>query len=209
MDIQIADAMTGGAEASILISEFLGRDSIVKIRSPKAYRHRDLDEHIRSSRMRNEVRLIREARSALVRTPVIYDVDTAECSITMEHVHGMKAKDALDAAPEKADWICSMIGSTLARLHNAGICHGDLTTSNMIITESNELCLIDFSMGTTSAEIEDMGVDIRLLERAFSSAHPGLQEAYGKLLESYSAEMGRSGEVFRKLEEIKSRGRYT
>lgn len=198
-----------GAEADIYESVFLGRPAVVKVRSPKAYRNQELDRKIRSSRIRSEARLIRDVRKFGVRTPVIYDVDLTECSITMEKIHGTKVKDLLDSEPGKADEICAAIGETVAAMHNARVSHGDLTTSNMIMTQNGEICLIDFSMGTSSADIEDMGVDIRLLERAFSSAHPGMERQYGILMESYCRIKTGSAEIMDKVREIKDRGRYT
>ncbi|MCL1810614.1 MAG: Kae1-associated serine/threonine protein kinase [Methanomassiliicoccaceae archaeon] len=198
-----------GAEAEIIASRFLGRDALVKIRSPKRYRAAELDEELRSLRTRNEARLMKEARRSGVRTPVVYDVDLKGSSITMEEVKGVKVKDKLDSEPHCAADICMMIGSTVAALHNSGICHGDLTTSNMILTEDGKICLIDLSMGRTKAELEDMGVDIRLLERAFASAHPDLTEAFSELMASYLAAKREPKELLRKLDEIKNRGRYT
>lgn len=198
-----------GAEGKVYRSSYLGRDTVVKVRTPKRYRVPELDRRIRSHRIRSEARLIREARSAGIRTPMIYDVDTVECSITMEAVRGTTVKEHLDKCPEDAEKICRMIGSTVARLHNARISHGDLTTSNMILTEDGRLCLIDFSMGASLVGVEDMGVDLRLLERAFTSAHPGLKDAFNMITEEYCRTKTDSEEVMKKVEEIKERGRYT
>ena len=120
---------------------------MVKHRPPKSYRLPELDRHIRTSRTRNEARIMHEARAAGVRTPCIYDIDLKECSITMEKIRGATVKNHLDAHPEDASDVCRRIGETIARMHTARICHGDLTTSNMVITESGEICLIDLSMG--------------------------------------------------------------
>jgi len=201
--------MAKGAEAEIFVSSFLGREAIIKKRSPKRYRASELDDNLRSSRTKNEARVMREARKAGVRTPVVYDIDTKECSMTMEEVKGLKVKEKLDDDRGSAKEICRMIGASVAKLHNAGICHGDLTTSNMILTEDGKMCLIDFSMGRTKAELEDMGVDIRLLERAFTSAHPDLNDAFEELMKEYLTLKKEPEQLLRKLEEIKNRGRYT
>lgn len=199
---------TRGAEAIISTGEFLGRRSLIKTRPAKAYRHPDLDSRIRSSRTRNEARILHEARSAGIRTPCIYDIDLKECSITMELVDGETVKDALDRNPGSAVDVCTRIGETVARLHSARICHGDLTTSNMILCEG-EICLIDFSMGCNHAEMEDMGVDIRLLERAFASAHTGLTEAFDAMMESYYGNIPEPDRMRKKVDDIRNRGRYT
>jgi len=198
-----------GAEAKVFVTTFLGRDAVIKIRPEKGYRHPELDRRLRVSRTKNEARVIREARRAGVCTPVIYDIDLKECSIIMERISGISVKHVLDDDPKNADAVCENIGKMIAKLHMAGISHGDLTTSNMIQLDSGELCLIDLSMGNPSAELEDLGVDIHLLKRAFMSAHSGIENSFEKLISSYRKEMKNADRVFSKVEEIKNRGRYT
>lgn len=198
-----------GAEAVITQTVYHGRNAVVKKRARKGYRHPDLDRHLRMTRTKNEVRVICDARAAGVRTPVIYDVDLEEGSITMEYLKGRSVKSVLDNEPERADGICTLIGEMVAKLHKGRISHGDLTTSNMILSEEGELCVIDFSLGAIKVDIEDMGVDIRLLERAFTSAHSGLDDAFPKVIESYRKNMPNADKVMAKVEEIKGRARYT
>ncbi len=198
-----------GAEATVVRTEFLGRDAVVKTRSIKGYRHPDLDAHLRASRTRTEVRVIREARDAGVRTPVIYDVDPFEGTITMEYVHGESAKSILDEHPERAEEICARLGEMIAKLHRRNISHGDLTTSNMILGDDGEMYLIDFSLGNTRVDLEDMGVDIHLMERAFTSAHSGIDGAFGYVIEAYRKDMPDADRVLARVEDIKSRARYT
>ena len=198
-----------GAEATVYRTEFLGRSAVVKTRAPKGYRHNELDQKLRSSRTKNEARVMIEARKAGVRTPVIYDVDAKECNITMEYADGKKVKDVLDNEPSRAKELCVNIGIIIAKLHNHRISHGDLTTSNMILLPNNEILILDFSLGTTLAEIEDLGVDIHLLQRAFTSAHSGLDDALEIILDSYSKSMNDPVSVFKRVEDIKGRGRYT
>jgi TP53 regulating kinase-like protein/N6-L-threonylcarbamoyladenine synthase/protein kinase Bud32 len=152
---------------------------------------------------------MREARLAGVRTPVIYDIDCLEGTIVMEHMSGRKVKDIINKNSESIDEVCGKIGESIAKLHNSHICHGDLTTSNMILTDSGELCIIDFSLGSVKCDIEEMGVDIRLLERAFSSAHSESSDAFDKVLDAYRVHMNRSDEVLKRAEIIKNRARYT
>ena len=198
-----------GAEAKVFTTTFLERDAILKVRPEKGYRHKELDKRLRTSRTKNEARVIREARRAGVRTPIIYDIDLNECSITMERISGASVKTILDNSPERANEICGMIGKMVAKLHTNKISHGDLTTSNMILADNGELCLIDLSMGSASAELEDMGVDIHLLKRAFTSAHSGIDDSFEKFTDSYEKHMKNASAVFAKVEDIKSRGRYT
>lgn len=198
-----------GAEAVITPTTYLGWDAVVKYRPPKTYRLPELDSHIRSSRTRSEARIMHEARMTGVRTPCIYDIDLKECSITMERMRGTMVKDHLDSHPEDAERVCRMVGECIAKLHTARICHGDLTTSNMILTDDGHICLIDLSMGCTRAEVEDIGVDLRLLERAFTSAHIDLMPAYDAMMDTYYSIVPQPKAIRKKVEEIKNRGRYT
>lgn len=197
-----------GAEAVVTDSEYIGRAAVCKTRPPKGYRFPELDSRLRMSRTRNEAKLMHEAKNAGVRTPCIYDVDLSECRITMERVEGRTVKDVLESNPEMASGISVMIGATVARLHSARICHGDLTTSNMILCDEG-ICLIDFSMGCGNATEEDMGVDIRLLERAFTSAHPGMESEFSTLIETYYDGIPDSKAIRKKVEDIRNRCRYT
>lgn len=198
-----------GAEAIIGETDFLGRRAVVKTRPRKEYRHPDLDSKLRSGRTKNEVRVMREARNSGVRTPVVYDVDLHEGRIVMEYIPGRRVKEIIDSQPERIPEICGMIGKAMARMHNAGICHGDLTTSNMILTDSGELCVIDFSMGATRCDIEGKGVDIHLLERAFTSSHSESAHAFDMIMESYVRNADGAEEILRRVEDIKGRARYT
>jgi len=204
------DAEIGrGAEAVVVRTEFLGRDAVRKTRARKGYRHPDLDQHLITSRTRTEVRVMREARQAGVRSPVVYDADLKEGSITMECIHGESVKDILDEHPERADGICRAIGKMIAKLHNNNISHGDLTTSNMIMDENGNICLIDFSLGDTRVDLEAMGVDLHLMERAFTSAHSGIDNAFGEIINGYKENMPSADKVLARVEDIKSRARYT
>lgn len=209
MDTDGMAEIARGAEGSVYRTTFLGRDAIVKVRSPKGYRIPEMDRRIRNQRIRTEARLVREARRAGLRTPVIYYIDAEDGALVMEDVRGETVKQHLDEHPEDSGAICRAIGRDIAAMHNARISHGDLTTSNMILTGDGRVCFIDFSMGSSMVETEDMGVDLRLLERAFSSAHPKLGRAYEDLVAAYCETKTDSGQVMAKVREIKDRGRYT
>jgi TP53 regulating kinase-like protein/N6-L-threonylcarbamoyladenine synthase/protein kinase Bud32 len=198
-----------GAEATVYRTKYLGREAVVKSRSVKGYRHSELDQRLRSQRTKNEARVMIEARKFGVRTPVIYDIDVKECNMTMEFVAGRKVKDVLDGEPSKVNELCERIGETVAKLHNGRISHGDLTTSNMILMPNGDICMLDLSLGTTSAETEDLGVDVHLLQRAFTSAHSGLEDGLKVLMDSYSRNMKDPGSVMKRVDDIKGRGRYT
>lgn len=207
MENDSAKAM--GAEAIVTRTQYLDFDAVVKTRPAKSYRIPELDRHLRLTRTRNEARLIHEARRAGVRTPCIYDIDTEECSITMERIKGRTVKEVLDEGSVDPIQLCGKIGDAVAKLHSAKICHGDLTTSNMILMDDGTLCIIDFSMGCSKATVEEMGVDLRLLERAFASAHTRLSSPFEHLMDAYYDNVPNPDAMRRKVEDIKNRGRYT
>ena len=112
-----------GAEANIYCKDGI----IVKDRVSKGYREPLLDEQIRKMRTKAEAKLISDSARAGVHVPKIISRDVY--IIEMEHVKGRRVKDILSAG--NMDAICREIGESVAKLHNAGMIHGDLTTSNM------------------------------------------------------------------------------
>jgi len=106
--------------------------------------------------------------------------------------------------------VCRKIGRYLARLHKRGIVHGDLTTSNLLLSPGGELYLVDFGLGEYTPSLEARGVDLHLLRRALQSVHFGVaEEAYREICSAYLREFGKEGRgVLRRAEEIGKRGRY-
>ena len=200
--------IASGAEGSVYDTEFLGRKAVAKVRAPKGYRIPELDTQLRSRRTRTEARILREARKAGVRTPVVYMVDPEKGEIVMERAEGSTVKQIIDSDPAGAEGICAGIGRQMATLHNAKISHGDPTTSNIIVN-GGDLVFIDFSMGQFPADDEAVGADMCLLERAFSSAHPGSEDLYRILIDEYMRISSDGEAVMRKVREIKARARYT
>lgn len=80
-----------------------------------------------------------KARRLGVYTPVLYSVDPLLHTLTFEYVEGSSVKDiflefGLHGVSEKRlDDIAMQIGDTMGKLHDGGLIHGDLTTSNMLI----------------------------------------------------------------------------
>ena len=99
----------------------------------------------------------------------------------------------------------------VAALHSAGIVHGDLTTSNMIISKGR-ICLIDFGLSKNSSKIEDQATDLYLLYEAIRAAHfKALKICWGNVLNAYIQKYtntSKSAEVIKRLEIIGKRRRY-
>jgi Kae1-associated kinase Bud32 len=198
-----------GAEARLDSSVWMGREVVFKQRVVKGYRHPTLDKSLQTFRIKNEVRLMLDARSAGIAVPIIYSIDLAQNRIVMEEIKGARVKDALEELPkEEAEEVARKVGEIAGRLHAADIVHGDLTTSNMLL-EGDRIVTIDFSLGSKTSELEDKGVDMHLLEEAFHSAHYRRIELFELVKDSYVRTYPKGGDVLKKVKEIEKRGRYT
>lgn len=197
-----------GAEAEIHSGTLYERNVVIKKRVPKKYRLKILDDKLRKERTKKEAKLIAEARSFGVRTPIIYDIDLDLYQITMEFVNSQPIKNLLNDMEEKErrKW-CKEIGRNIARLHKNNLIHGDLTTSNIIL-HNNKLFFIDFGLGGHSNEIEAKGVDLHVLLEAFNSTHSQIMEDFEFVLEGYK-DYEKAEDVIKKMDEIAKRGRYT
>ena len=184
-----------GAEAVVEIRE----DDVVKHRTSKHYRNPRLDKRLITERTRAEARLIATARRAGVPTPVIRDI-TAD-TIVMERVEGEVLKYV--TTPETI----RLAGEAVGRLHAAGIVHGDLTTSNMIVRDG-QCVLIDFGLASTSPEVEARGVDLHVLFQTLESTTENFEELKGAFIEGYAGVFPGADEVLSREHEVELRGRY-
>ncbi|GAB5358119.1 hypothetical protein AAMO2058_000431400 [Amorphochlora amoebiformis] len=202
-----------GAEAKIFRVDFVGRAALVKERFSKAYRHPEMDKKLRIRRTLAEVRAIQRCRKLGVDSPVMYHVDYQRCRIVMEKIDGETVRDSLFALEEKNDSeeaivLMKRLGETIANMHNGGLIHGDLTTSNFIVRRSSgSIVVIDFGLSYTSRMIEDCAVDLYVLERAFLSTHPKSEKLFEKVLNAYHGCARIASKVLSKLEDVRRRGR--
>jgi TP53 regulating kinase-like protein len=201
-----------GAEARLYLADWHGRAVILKKRLPKKYRPSRLDEQIRTYRTTHEPQLIHEAKKAGVQTPTIFLVDLKNATIIMEFIEGKQVKQLLnEVAKGERQQLCLKIGELIGKLHECGIIHGDLTTSNMILDSEGKIFFVDFGLGEKTKELEARGVDLHLMKRALQSTHFRFSEecfdavtsGYSKVL---SAEIVKN--ILDKIKEIERRGRY-
>ncbi|CAM9289901.1 unnamed protein product, partial [Phaeothamnion confervicola] len=134
------ELLSQGAEARVFATEFCGRPAVVKERFPKKYRRLPaLDQKLTKARTLQEVRCHVKVRCAGVDTPCIYMVDSDASRIYMERLCGLTVKQWLrenmkgQPKPERALRIAQAIGAAVALIHDAGVIHGDLTTSNFML----------------------------------------------------------------------------
>ncbi len=193
--VSLEDGELRGAEAVVGV---LGGD-VAKRRVSKRYRNELLDRRLIAERTRAEARLISMARRAGVRTPIIREI-TAD-TIVMERIEGDVLKYAMSPASLR------LAGVAVGRLHGAGIIHGDLTTSNMIL-DQGQCVLIDFGLAHVSSELESRGVDLHVLFQTLESttdAHERLKAAF---IEGYASAFAGADEVLAREREVELRGRY-
>ena len=201
------DLIRKGAEADLYLASFEEvyfpwntEKVLIKERISKGYRNSDLDRELRTKRTVHEARLLHEAKT-YVNTPVLYEVDRENCIIIMEYIEGVRAKEAL--TEESA----LKIGQCIARLHEGGIIHGDITTSNIVI-KGEDIYFIDFGLGEFSTEVEPQAVDLHLLKQTLKSTHHEIwQSLWKKIIEGYK-QRDNAQDIISRIRDIERRGRY-
>ncbi|KDP21421.1 hypothetical protein JCGZ_21892 [Jatropha curcas] len=203
-----------GAEARVYESTFVGRQSIVKERFSKKYRHPSLDSKLTLKRLNAEARCMTKARRLGVSTPVLYALDPLLHTLTFEYVDGHSVKDIFlefglhGVVEERLADIAMQIGDAIGKLHDGGLIHGDLTTSNMLIRNgTNQLVLIDFGLSFTSTLPEDKAVDLYVLERALLSMHSSCGNVMDRIIAAYKKSSKQWSSTMNKLAQVRQRGR--
>lgn len=203
-----------GAEARVFESNFVGRRSVIKERFSKKYRHPLLDSKLTLKRLNAEARCMTKARRLGVPTPALYGVDPLLHTLTFEYVDGLSVKEILldfgsnGINEERLDDFATQIGNAVGKLHDGGLIHGDLTTSNMILKrDNNQLVLIDFGLSFTSTLPEDKAVDLYVLERALLAMHSSCGNVMDKILSAYRKSSKQWSSTMNKLAQVRQRGR--
>jgi TP53 regulating kinase and related kinases len=196
-----------GAEADVFLSSWNGINSVLKIRKEKKYRNPSLDTRIRKQRTIREAQIISDVKSFGISTPLIYFVDYKNFSISMQFVKGKLIRD-MDA--KSISNVCLEIGKIVGKLHQNGIMHGDLTTSNFILT-SEHLFVIDFGLANRTEKPDDHAVDLRLFKEILNSAHATVMEkSWKNFIIGYKKTVGTKycKKILELVSVIESRGRY-
>lgn len=198
--LRIGEMLDNGAEAVVYLEDGPeGKKVLIKERVPKTYRHKDIDERIRTERNRTEARLMSEARHSGVSTPIIYDVE--DFKLKMQYIDGVPIKYLIN--PELSEKVGELVG----KLHSAGIIHGDLTTSNLLLA-GERLYLLDFGLSYFDKGLEARGVDVHVLFQTFESTHRNHQALIEAFKKGYQSTFIDSEGVLQRVEEIKKRARY-
>ena len=196
-----------GAEADVYSTVWNKKKAILKIRKKKSYRNSLLDQKIRKQRTIRESQIISQVKSFGISTPLIYFMDIGKCSILMQHIDGKIVRDMKDSSIVK---ICSEIGKIVGTMHKNGIMHGDLTTSNFILSKK-KLILIDFGLANRTENPDDHAIDLRLFKEILNSAHANiLNKSWNNFLKGYSKSVGEKycKKIIKLVGVIERRGRY-
>jgi TP53 regulating kinase-like protein len=204
-----------GAEANLFYGHWFNKRVIFKQRIPKGYRLKELDKKIRTKRTLNEARALIKIKSYGINVPQVFEIDTNNSIITMKFIEGKKLKYLLkDIDESKKKDILYSIGKNIAILHKNGHIHGDITTSNIIITKNDEVFLIDFGLHEYSDSIEDKSVDLHLFKRVLISSHgESYKLCFKAFLNGYRSgyenlELKECKEIINNISTIETRGRY-
>lgn len=196
-----------GAEADLYVATFEevyfpwdAEKVLIKKRICKGYRIPALDYDLRVQRTIHEAKLLHEAKS-FVNTPGLYEVNTKECIIVMEYIEGVRAKEGLTKD------IARTIGESIALLHQGGIVHGDITTSNIIV-KNNTVYFIDFGLGEFTTEVEPQAVDLHLLKQTLKSTHHNYWKSLWKKVVTGYKEKENADIIITRIRDIEKRGRY-
>ncbi|HIK00841.1 TPA: Kae1-associated serine/threonine protein kinase [archaeon] len=187
-----------GAEARLTLKD----NVVVKERIKKSYRLAQIDSVLRKERTSKEASLLQKAARAQVNVPRVLKVDKENFAIEMEFISGELIDKIID---EK---LARELGREIALMHDNGIIHGDLTTSNIIV-KSGQVFFIDFGLGEISDSVEKKAVDLRVLKEAIRANHPAAADKLNEIiLDSYKRHSKKATEVLTRLEDVEKRGRY-
>ena len=196
-----------GAEGDLFQTRWNGKQAILKLRKAKDYRNSDLDTRIRKQRTIRESEIIQQVKSFGIAAPTIFFVNVNDSSILMQYIHG---KLANEISGTKFIELSREFGRIVGTLHKNGIMHGDLTTSNFIVSDK-KIFIIDFGLAMRTSKPEDHAVDLRLLKEILNSAHVNeMEKAWKNFLSGYKMVMGltKFNKIINLVSVIESRGRY-
>jgi len=204
-----------GAEANLFCGVWFGKNVIFKHRIPKVYRIEELDRNIRFARTLNEGKALIKVKKYGINVPTVYEIDRNKALIVMKNIKGEKLRDIIGTTNKiKLKEYLKKVGQFVALLHINGHIHGDITTSNILLTPQEEIFLIDFGLHEYSDKIEDKAVDLHLFKRVLLSSHgQNYKVCYNSFLEGYRIEYENNNltdykEIIKNIDVIESRGRY-
>lgn len=191
-----------GAEAEIKKIKKNNIFLISKKRIQKNYRDQNMDFLIRKKRTKSEAKIINQLYP-IINVPKIFEVNGNEFEILMEFIPGDQLKKILETKKNLTNSLCTLAGKEIKKIHDFGIIHGDLTTSNILFYD-NKLFFIDFGLGFFSKKIEDQATDLIVFKKTFNATHSSIKNGWELVLKGYDP----SDELKERMLKIQKRARY-
>jgi len=101
-----------------------------------------------------------EAHRAHVRTPELRGMAEAAESVLLVTDHVVGARSIQDLGAEIDDDVLDQLWSQLQRAHAAGLAHGGINASNVVVDEAGRLWLLDWASGETISSELSRRVDL-------------------------------------------------
>lgn len=199
-----------GAEAKIFEGKYLDLDVIIKQRVSKPYRHEIIDRKIRTQRISSEAKVLISSKRAFVNVPYLFGIDYENYSLIIQNIKGKSLAKYLTSLNQlnQSLPILESVGVETARLHLAGIVHGDLSPFNVLLY-AQQVFLIDFGLSEFAVSHEKRATDLH----TFAQTLEGLDVLQPQLLfdafkKGYGAFTSDIEAIIKQMETIKTRGRY-
>lgn len=194
-----------GAESELNLINWYGDNAVSKVRIRKDYRHSSIDIPLRKQRTLHEANILSHVKLFGINAPFIYYIDISNFEIIMEFIQGNTLKDVFSPI------YCTTIGKIIGTMHLNNVIHGDITTSNFIVSHGGVLSLIDFGLSFISERYEDKAADIRLFKEILNSIHVEVfEESFENFCNGYNHNYPKvAPTIFKTVSDIEKRGRYS
>ncbi|MDK6028334.1 Kae1-associated kinase Bud32 [Ignisphaera sp. 4213-co] len=206
------ELLSMGAESYIFKARFMGIDSVIKWRFPKPYMPKELDIQMRRYRTELETKILWKVLSIGIKAPTPLFVDLKDCFLIMTFIDGENFRDIVEKINnEDLCRISKTIGFYAGLLHKNDIVHGDLTTSNVIISKDSAVHIIDFGLAVITKRIEDKAIDVHIFFRSIESAHKKFENIMKNcFINGYKDAVNENfaNKIINTVKNIRLRGRY-
>jgi tRNA A-37 threonylcarbamoyl transferase component Bud32 len=167
------------AQADLYAFEWEGRPAVLKdFNARPAWARWAWSRHICA----REARILHHLNGLDGATPRLLAM-AGPCAFVMERMEGTRLPRKKEAPPPPEFW--ARAREALERLHAAGISHGDIRRTNMLMTPDGRACLIDFA---TAARDRRGGLDAWVSRRVFLHARRIDRVTFARIKASYDPE---------------------
>lgn len=203
--IKAGTLLKKGAESELYLINWYGYHAVSKVRIRKDYRHPSIDVPLRKQRTIHEANILSQVKLLGIDAPFVYFLDLSNFEIIMEYIQGKTLKDVF--SPK----LCTIVGKIIGTLHSNNIIHGDITTSNFIVSRNGIINLIDFGLSFISERYEDKAADIRLFKEVLNSINiEDFDESFENFCNGYNQNYTKvTSTIFKTVNDIEKRGRYS